>query len=61
MMGFVEVYTRWVMREVVELDTLSEWVKSIKSFLIHHRIHKVKFCVNARPWMTSEILENIRY
>ena len=48
-MDSVEEYARaWAKREKVELDTLAEWVKSIRS-LIQRRIHKLKNCVNARP------------
>ena len=43
-----ECVMTWIMREEFELDTLSEWVKSIR-FLILCRIHKLKFCVKARP------------
>ena len=38
-MDAVEEYARaWAKREKVELDTLSEWVKSIRSF-VNRRIH----------------------
>jgi hypothetical protein len=35
------------MREEVELDIFSEWVKSSRSLMLR-RIHKLK-CMNARP------------
>ena len=48
-MDSVEEYARaWAKREKVQLDTLSEWVKAIRS-LVQRRIHKLKNCVNARP------------
>jgi len=49
MMDSFEKYTRtWVKREEVELDILSEWVKSSRSLMLR-RIHKLKFYMNARP------------
>ena len=49
LMDSVEEFIRiWVMRDGVELNTLSEWDKSIRS-LILRRIHKVKFCLMTRP------------
>ena len=48
-MDSIEDYARArAKREEVELDTLSEWVKTIRS-LIKRRIHKLKYCVNDRP------------
>ena len=48
-MDSVEDYARaWAKREKVQLDTLSEWVKAIRS-LVQRRIHKLKNCVNNRP------------
>lgn len=48
-MDSIDKYTRtWVQREELELDTLSEWVKSVRS-LILCQIHKLRFCVKAGP------------
>ena len=48
-MDSVEDYAKkWAKREKAEEDSLSEWIKSIRS-LILGRIHKLKSCVNHRP------------
>ena len=48
-MESVEEYARkWAKREDVELDTLSEWVKSVRH-LVRGRIGHLKFHINRRP------------
>ena len=48
-MESIEKYARsWVKQEDVELDTLSEWVKSVKH-LLKHRIYKVSRSVYTKP------------
>jgi hypothetical protein len=52
-MDAVEDYARrWIKREVVdqdpELESLSDWVRTIRS-LVQGRIHKLKKCVDSRP------------
>ena len=48
-MESVEEHTKaWIMREEVELVTLPECVKSVRS-LILRRMHKLIYCVNTQP------------
>ena len=48
-MDSIEEYARsWAKQEVVELDTLSEWVKSVKH-LLKRRIYMVSRSVNTKP------------
>ena len=48
-MDSVEEYARlWAKREEVEVDTLSEWVKSVRS-LIKTRISNLKGSMNTKP------------
>ena len=47
-MDACEAYARrWAKREDVELDTLSEWIKSIGDVL-KHRIRRLKHSINTR-------------
>ena len=49
LMDSVEEYARlWANREEVEVDTLSEWVKSVRS-LIKTRISNLKGSMNTKP------------
>ena len=48
-MDSVEDYARkWAKRENVELDTLSEWVKSVRTF-VRNRIRRLKCRLRSRP------------
>ena len=48
-MDSIEEYARsWAKQEDVELDTLSEWVKSVKH-LLKRRIYMVSMSVNTKP------------
>ena len=48
-MDSIEEYARsWAKQEDVELDTLSEWVKSVKH-LLKRRIYMVSRSVNTKP------------
>ena len=60
-MDSVEEYARkWTKQEEVELDTLSEWVKSVKHHL-KRSIYMVSRSVNTKPKSTLDDLVVSRY